>query len=255
MDETEEPLRQLSRDEFERLRAEIVASRGAAATESPIAQKQSLAEPAPASLPGSAGAIPSTDAVEENAQVMETGAAIWELRKRGFSTYEVSRRLAIPLQSVNEILERFEAVFYGDVANAMQRRANLDTARLEELIRAWYPTAVAGPIETTRVDKHGNVHRKLDVETPFRASTAVLQAIVAKAKIMQASRTDDVGVNGKDGSTPNLLVWLQSALPSVSRVVRQIDDVEVPRERLILECEAEVDIKSSHTNGSNGSPR
>jgi hypothetical protein len=82
----------------------------------------------------------------------------------------------------------------------------------------------------------------------------VLGAVATQVKIVQACRPEVT--NGKDSSTTNTLIWLQGVLPSVARVVQQIDSVEVPREKLVLECDAEVsDIKSSRSNGSNGSPR
>jgi hypothetical protein len=182
---------------------------------------------------------------------MEMGSRIWELRKRGFSVFEVSRKLAIPMQSVLEILDQFEQALHSEVAHDMQRRADLESARCDALLRTWLPIATGGPVPREKVGKNGTVYVDLDTDLPVRAAQIVLGAVATQVKIMQAYRPE--GVNGKDSSTTNVLGWLSQVLPGVSRVIQQIDSVEVPREKLVLECAAEADINGSH--GSNGSPR
>jgi hypothetical protein len=182
---------------------------------------------------------------------METGSRIWELRKRGFSVYEVSRKLGIPMQSVRDILEQFEGTFRSAVANDMQQRADLEDARCDALLRTWLPIATGGPVPREKATRNGGMYIELDSDLPLRASHIVLQAVATKVKIMQALRPEITG--GKDGSTTNILMWLQGVLPGVSRVVQQIDSVEIPRERLILESSAEnEELNSRSSNGSNG---
>jgi hypothetical protein len=131
----------------------------------------------------------------------------------------------------------------------MAHRAALDDERLEDLIRTWYPVATGGPIETTRTDKHGTVYHELDAETPLKASAVVLGAIKTQIQLLVACRPETM--NGKDGSgTTNVLVWLSQVLPSVQKITQQIDGVEIPREKLILESSAED--KDINANGSNG---
>jgi hypothetical protein len=43
--------------------------------------------------------------------------------------------------------------FYPDVGRMMQHYATLDDARLEDVLKAWMPVAVGGPVKMTRVDK------------------------------------------------------------------------------------------------------
>ena len=62
----------------------------------------------------------------QNPQAMELGSAIWEMRKRGLSVYEIHRRLGIPMEGVKESLEKFERSFYPDVGAAIAQRLALD---------------------------------------------------------------------------------------------------------------------------------
>jgi hypothetical protein len=243
----DEPLRHLSRDEFERLRSEIRKSR-----EVPVSQEQ---EPPrePGSVPVPGVNSQSSQPTEATAEIMETGAKIWKMRKAGTSVYTISKRLAIPMTTVHEILRQFEAVLHADVAHDMQHRMTIESDRLDSLIESWSPIALGGPVRVDRVDKHGQKRVDWDVDVPARAAGIVLGAIATKVKLLAACRPEVT--NGKDpaGAT-NVLVWLSQVLPGVSQVVQKIDSVEIPRERLILECSAENEGINNGSNGSNGSP-
>jgi hypothetical protein len=240
MDEMDEPFRQLSQEEFDALRANILASRKPHEGQAP--EEKRATEPAP----GAAGE--SSHSVE----AAELGHKIWQWRKRGLSRYEVSRRLSIPVTEVDELLAQFEKQFCPDIGAWMAHHAMLDNGRLEDLIRTWHPVATGGPVEIQKVDKHGTVSTEIDAETPLKASAVVLGAIKTQIQLLVACRPETM--NGKDSSATTTLVWLQTVLPNLQKVVQQVDSVEVPRERLVLECDSEIsDIKS--TNGSNGSPR
>jgi hypothetical protein len=226
--EDDEPLRQLSREEFDTLRAEILASREAAQ---------------PTSTPPTSTSSPPSP---PNPQAMETGYEIWQMRKRGLSRFEISRRLSIPMEAVTKILGEFEHQFYPDISASIQHHASLDLERLETLIGTWLPTAVSGPLQVTRVDKHGAVSNEWDAEVPLNAAATIVAAIRTRTQILAALRPEVT--NGKDSSSTNTLIWLQQALPGVQKVVGQIDGNGASR--TIEMVEAEVDIKST-----NGSPR
>jgi hypothetical protein len=232
--EDDEPLRQLSKEEFEVLRSEILKSREAATqgdNPPPKAEKQSA---------------PSGEAAVENRQAMELGNRIWERRKKGVSRFEIHRRLAIPLGDVDELLQQFEKRFYPDVGSAMHHYASLDDARLEALIHRYLPVAVGPAIEIEKVGRNGETYTELDTDAPVKAATLVLGAIAHRIELLAACRPESAG--GKDSSTTNTLIWLQAALPSVSRVVEEVGGNGAGK-TLELECAAELDIKS--TNGSN----
>src|SRR5215469_6434862 len=84
--EDDEPIRILNREEFERLRASIVAERKATNQ-----QKQQLGEPTP-----KVAGQRQPEAATPSAEALKLGSEIWEMRKRGWSRYEISNRLSIP---------------------------------------------------------------------------------------------------------------------------------------------------------------
>src|SRR5262245_16518685 len=126
MEEEHEPLRPLSRAEFEARRAEIRAANARARTpqkrEGPQAngQMETPAASAPESAPQSENmSSPTEHPAPPSAQVMEVGSRIWEMRKRGLSVYEIHRREGIPMEAVKEILANFEQCFYPSVGEAI----------------------------------------------------------------------------------------------------------------------------------------
>jgi hypothetical protein len=146
--EEDEPLRLLSREEFEKLREDILQSRQ-------TAQSTSTATSTAPSTPTfpSSSSPPSSPNPQATEQIMELGCRILELRKKGYSVYEVSRKLATPMQSVREIPEEFEQALHSEVAHDMQRRADLESARCDALLRTWLPIATGGPVPREKVAK------------------------------------------------------------------------------------------------------
>jgi hypothetical protein len=152
------------------------------------------------------------------------------------------------------MLAQFERHFYPDVGRMLQHYATLDDARLEDLLKAWMPVATGGPVERARLDKRGTVYTELDSDLPLKASAIVLGAIKNRIQLLAACRPE--GAGGKDGGSTNVLLWLQSVLPSVQQIVQQVDGASVSRDQrrhLVLETAAEATDISS--NGSNGSIR
>jgi hypothetical protein len=181
---------------------------------------------------------------------LELGAKIWELRRRGLSRFEVSKRFGIPMEHVTEILEQFQSHFYPDVGAALHHYATLDDARLESLMARWLPIATGPALEVVKMTRHGSCIQ-LDHETPARAAAIVLGAIKARVQLLLACRPE--GANGgKDGGGgTNLLVWLQNVMPGIQKVVTAVEGTPVsrPRQTLDLECEAETEAEKN-SNGA-----
>jgi len=238
--EQDEPLRHLSHEEFEALRASIRKARQAGTPE-----KERAAQPEP--NPEAEGeSSHSKETAEESPQAMELGSKIWEWRKKGVSRYEIHRRLGIPMQAVDELLVQFERHFYPDVGRMMQHYAALDDQRFEDLIQRWLPVATGPAPEVEKVGRNGRIYTELDTDVP---AAIVLGAIKGRIQLLAACRPEV----GKDGTgATNVLVWLQSVLPGVQKIVQQVDGASVSRERLVLESEAEADI---NWNGANRSLR
>jgi len=97
------------------------------------------------------------------------------------------------------------------------------------------------------VGRNGRTYTELDTDTPVKAAAIVLGAIKSRIQLLMACRPESA--LGKDGSgSTNILLWLQTVLPSIQKVVQQTEaPVSRGRQTLVLECEAEADINS---NGS-----
>jgi hypothetical protein len=241
-----EPIWQLTPEEFQQWKRESAAARAKAQAQEQVKSVPPIKEPEPTSGESS----DSESATEQSPQAMELGSKIWEMRKRGFSVYEIHRRLGIPMEAVKTILEQFERCFYPDVGQAIQHYAALDDQRLEDLIRRWLPVATGPAPEVEKVGRNGRTYAELDTDTPVKAAAIVLGAIKSRIQLLVACRPESVN-GGKDGSgQTNILMWLSQVMPGVQKIANQVEDAPVSRGRqnLVLECAAETEDLNS--NGS-----
>ena len=249
-DDQGEPIWMLNDEEYQRWKRESASAR-AKAKAGMQQQDQSIPQESmkePESTKGESSH--QNEAVVPSPHAMELGSRIWEMRKRGLSVYEISRKEGLPMDAVKTCLEQFERCFYPDVGTAMSQRLALDDARLDNLFQVWMPLATGGPVAVRKVDKKGREYTEFDSETPVKAAGIVLTAIQRRIQLAMACRTDGSGA-GKDGGSTNVLVWLSQVMPGIQKVVNQVEAAPVSRARqtLVLECqaEAEADINS---NGS-----
>jgi hypothetical protein len=177
-------------------------------------------------------------------QALALGSEIWELRKKGFSAYEVHRRLSIPMAAVEQILSEFERQLYPDAGATITQRLAIDDQRLDDLFKTSLPIATNGPVAVTKTDKKGREYVEMDVDTPVRAAGIVLTAIQRRIQLTMAIRPEGVVVKDGSGAT-NVAIWLSQVMPGVSKIVNQIGG----RQNLVLECAAEAEINGSPTNG------
>jgi hypothetical protein len=249
----EEPIRILTRAQFEAHRASIIASRATEGAKQPSPQSE-VTKPQ-STPPQSSVELFSQSSEQESAEerahpnrevihppsspALALGSEIWELRKKGFSAYEVHRRLAIPLASVEKILQEFEGQLYPDVGAAMAQRLVIDDGRLEDLFKTYLPLATSGSV---------------------KAAGIVLTAIQRRIQLALACRPESAGLSNGPREI-NVITWLSQVMPSVQQVVNQVNGaapISRGKQNLVLECEAEAEIEGSPTNGglpSGGSSR
>jgi hypothetical protein len=256
-DENGEPIWELTNEEFEQRRRQWACARAAAKAgtqggnngpQSPEATTE------PESAPGAGGkSSHAKAAAAPDPHALELGSKIWEMRRRGFSRYEVHRRLGIPMEAVNEILLGFQQHFYPDVGQAMSHYAALDDQRLEDLVSRWLPVATGPAPEVEKIGRNGQAYTELDTDIPVKAANIVLGAIKGRIQLLMACRPESA--SGKDGSgSTNILMWLNQVMPGIQKVVTEVENAPVSRGRqnLVLECEAE---KLAQGNNSNGEPK
>jgi hypothetical protein len=255
-DEEGGPIWELTSQEYEQHKQELIAARAAAKTKAQGDKSTPPESPQPPSTEG-ASSHSKHAAATQSPQEMELGSQIWEMRKRGLSRYEIHRRLGIPREAVDEILQAFQQHFYPDIGQAMSSRLALDDQRLDDLFRTWLPIATSGPLTVIKTDKKGREYTEMDVETPVRAANIVLGAIQRRIQLAVACRPESAG-GGNGPREVNVVAWLSQVMPNVQQVVNQVNchaPNERPRQTLVLECEAERDLAPegsvSNSNGSN----
>jgi hypothetical protein len=251
-DEEGGPIWELTSQEYEQHKQELIAARAAAKTKAQ-GDKSTPAEPPQPPTTEWESSHSEHAAATQSPKAMELGFQIWEMRKRGLSRYEIHRRLGIPREAVDEILQAFQQHFYPDIGQAMSSRLALDDQRLDDLFRTWLPIATGGPIEVKKVDRKGREYVECDTDTPLKAAGIVLTAIQRRIQLTMAIRPEGAVVKDGSGAT-NIAIWLSQVMPGVSKIVNQVEG----RQNLVLECAAEAEINGSPTNGqqpSGGSSR
>lgn len=212
----EEPLRHLSKEEFDLLRASIRQSR----------------RPATPRIATNANKIAQAEyaAGEEG---LEIGLKIWKMRKAGKTKGQILRDLDISSTIFDTCLREFEIRMGLEAGRMMEHYRMLDDERIEDMMRYWLPIATGGPIQIEHA-RNGEVYSEADFDRPLKAGFWVLAAMNMRLKIMMAARPE-----GAKESQTNVLVWLQQVLPGVSRVVQEVEKTAPGREILLMETEAE----------------
>lgn len=162
---------------------------------------------------------------------LEIGAKVWQLRKKGWSRTEIRKELGIPQTVLDNCLREFELRMGLEAGRMMEHYRLLDDERIEDLMRYWLPIACEGKIRIEHMRSNGETYTELDFDRPLKAAFWVLAAVNQRLKLMMAARPE-----GARESQTNVLVWLQNVMPGIQKVVQ---NVEAPREVLILETEAE----------------
>jgi hypothetical protein len=197
----EEPIRRLSREEFEALRASIIASR----------------KPAQTRLQANANKIAQAEmALHEEG--MEIGLLVWEGRKAGRTKRAIAKELGISATVVDACLTEFETRMGMEAGRMADHYRMLDDERIEDLMAYWLPIAQHGRIRIEHV-RDGEIYSEVDFDRPLKAAYWVLQAIGMRLKMMMAARPE----GGTKAADTNVLVWLQNVLPGVSKVVREVE--------------------------------
>src|SRR5215472_4488729 len=215
-DDAGEPIWELTEEEGQEWRRQFAAARAAAKTKAQGGKSTPPELPQPPTTEGGSSHSEHA-AATQSPQAMELGSQIWEMRKRGLSRYEIHRRLGIPREAVDEILQAFQQHFYPDIGQAMSSRLALDDQRLDDLLRTWLPIATGGPIEVRKVDRKGREYTECDTDTPVKAAGIVLTAIQRRIQLTTACQPESVK-GGRDASSTDVLVWLSQVLPGLQKV-------------------------------------
>jgi hypothetical protein len=104
---------------------------------------------------------------DEKIEGLEVADAIFGLRKRGFSHYEIAQQLGFSMWRVKELQEKYRRAVFADLADLVERERELALARLEDVLKS------ANAIATTDQDN----------EVKLKAGDQIIRAINSVCKI------------------------------------------------------------------------
>ena len=103
----------------------------------------------------------------EKIEGLEVADAIFGLRKRGFSHYEIAQQLGFSMWRVKELQEKYRRAVFADLADLVERERELALARLEDVLKS------ANAIATTDQSN----------EVKLKAGDQIIRAINSVCKI------------------------------------------------------------------------
>jgi len=104
---------------------------------------------------------------DEKIEGLEIADAIFGLRKRGFSHYEIAQQLGFSVWRVKELQDKYRRAVFADLADLVERVRELALARLEDVLKS------ANAIATTDQDN----------EVKLKAGDQIIRAINSVRKI------------------------------------------------------------------------
>jgi hypothetical protein len=187
MNPLDEPIRELSIEEYNRLRSESEN-------------------------------VPLEVVVDETKPV-KMGRKIWELALKGDNRDQIAKKLKIATDFLDESLSAYRA----RLALSIETYRLLDNERVDRLIAYWLPLAMVGSITVEKV-RGGEVFREDDFDIPLKASAFCVQTMERRLKILGATAGLLGTESDKPYNERNIVVWLRDVLPSIEKITQELDE-------------------------------
>jgi hypothetical protein len=130
----------------------------------------------------------------------------WKLLKQGYDQYTISRKLKLPQEFVDDILERFRQYVVAEAGRMLESYRILDCQRIESLVEHWWPTATGCSLDKILAGEISDD----DFESCLKAGYVVLNAIEKRMAVLLAGQAQKTT---KAAAQREILVSVQSALP------------------------------------------
>lgn len=156
-------------------------------------------------LPVDAPAPATGDLIATRGQNSVTEALrAWEMRLNGAPITDVAHQMGLSIEAARVLIREAHAAISEDLKEALEQNRTLDLARIDGLLQTFYPAAKAGD------DK---------------AATVTLKCLERRAKLTGA----EPGSSVPSGASPqNVLIWIQSQMPAINRIVDALPAEEAP---------------------------
>jgi hypothetical protein len=163
--------------------------------------REALARTADQELPEPEPLTPDAPAPRLQKLVNEYGSGpcgralmAWQRRMMGDSIIEVARQVGLPIESAKELLREVHEAVAEDLKANLDLNRSLDLARIDSIIGAHLPKAQAGKVKSSQL---------------------VLRCLERRAKLIGIEPLPEPN----RGHQTNVLVWLQSQLPGINKLV------------------------------------
>jgi hypothetical protein len=125
-----------------------------------------------------------------------TAAALlaWQARVNGEPIVDVAHSLGLSIKAAKELIREAHEAIHEDLKENLNLNRQLDLARTDGILRAFYPQAQQGDVDSANV---------------------TIKALQHRAKLVGLEAPPDPGRSNPQ----NVLVWIQNSLPSINRIV------------------------------------
>lgn len=129
------------------------------------------------------------------AEPSTTALAAWNSRLNGTPIIDVAHKMGLSIQAAKSLLNEVHAALRDDLKANLELNRELDLQRIDSLLAAYLEPAKTGDIDAARL---------------------VLKALAARAELTGAAAPK---ASHQAAGPQNVLVWIQSQLPSINRLV------------------------------------
>jgi hypothetical protein len=121
--------------------------------------------------------------------------AAWDARVRGEPIIDIAHQMNLSIASAKLLISEAHAAITEDLKEALDRNRQLDLARIDGLIKTYYPPARAGDGDCAQV---------------------VLKCLAQRSKL---TGIEPLSTPHLSPQPQNVLVWIQNQLPMINKIV------------------------------------
>lgn len=119
----------------------------------------------------------------------------WDQKVNGHGIIDIAHEMKVSIETARLLIRQVQEAITLDLKESVTQNRELDLARIDRLVRAWFPLACAGD---------------------EGAANVMVKLLAQRGKLTGANNEQP---DAKSMQPQNILVWIQSQLPSINRIV------------------------------------
>lgn len=133
--------------------------------------------------------------VQLGEQLTTQAVEAWDARVRGEPLVDIAHQMGISVSSAKILINEAHAAITEDLKEAIDRNRQLDLARIDGLIKTYYPVARQGDVDCAQV---------------------ILKCLAQRSKL---TGIEPLSTPHFSPQPQNVLVWIQNQLPMINKIV------------------------------------